>query len=56
MAIAVRESHRRGCAPVMLPLADRSLRIIPRPSRMYNKKPIFGRENYIDQVLSQKKD
>ena len=56
MAIAVRESHRRGCVPVALPLADRSLRIIPRPSRMYNKKPIFGREKYMDQVLSQKKD
>lgn len=56
MAIAVRESHRRGCAPVALPLADRSLRIIPKPSRMYNKKPIFGREKYMDQVLSHKKD
>ncbi|MEE3258552.1 MAG: Gfo/Idh/MocA family oxidoreductase [Candidatus Latescibacterota bacterium] len=56
MAIALRESHRRGCVPVSLPLIDRSMRIIPSPSRMYNKKPIFGREKYMDQVLSHKKD
>ena len=38
MAIAIRESHRRSHAPVKLPLEDRSLRLIPHPSRMYNKK------------------
>ena len=56
MAIALRESHRQGYAPVKLPLVDRNLRIIPSPARMYNKKPIFGREKYMDQVLSHKKD
>ena len=56
MAIALRESHRQGCVPVALPLVDRSLRIIPSLSRMYNKKPIFGREKYMDQVLAHKKD
>ena len=56
MAIALRESHRQGCAPVKLPMVDRNLRIIPSPARMYNKKPIFGREKYMDQVLSHKKD
>ena len=29
MAIAIRESHRKGYAPVRLPLADRSLRLLP---------------------------
>ena len=56
MAIGLRESHRQGCAPVRLPLTDRNLRIIPSPGRMYNKKPIFGREQYMHQVLSHKKD
>jgi len=56
VAIALRESHRRGCAPVALPLSDRSLRLIPKPSRMYNKKQIFGHEQYMDQVRSHKKD
>lgn len=52
MAIALRQSHRRGCVPVALPLSDRSLRIIPTPSRMYNKKPILGSEAYMAQVRS----
>lgn len=56
MAIALRESHRQGCVPVSLPLVDRSLRIIPSPSRMYNKKPIFGHDKYMSQVLAHKKD
>ena len=33
IAIALRESHRRGNVPVQLPLEDRSLRIIPIPLR-----------------------
>jgi predicted dehydrogenase len=56
IAIALRESHRRGCVPISLPFADRGLRIVPSPGRMYNKKPIYGREKYMDQVLAHKKD
>lgn len=50
MAIAIRESHRRGHAPVKLPLADRSLRLIPHPSRMYNKKEVLGRAAYAKEI------
>ena len=50
MAIAIRESHRRGHAPVKLPLEDRSLRLFPHPSRMYNKKEVFGREAYAKEI------
>ena len=50
MAIAIRESHRRGHAPVKLPLEDRSLRLIPHPSRMYNKKEVYGREAYAKEI------
>ncbi len=55
MAIAIRESHRRGHAPVKLPLADRGLRLFARKSRMENKKPIFGRNAYMKQVSSHKR-
>ena len=55
MAIAIRESHRGGHAPVKLPLADRTLRLFARKSRMENKKPIFGREAYMKQVSSHKR-
>ena len=54
MAIALRESHRQGHAPVKLPLADRSLRLFPKKSRMDNKKPQLGRENYMPQIESKK--
>lgn len=50
MAIAIRESHRRGHAPVKLPLEDRSLRLFPHPSRMYNKKEVLGREAYAKEI------
>lgn len=52
LAIALRESHRCGHAPVRLPLADRSLRIVPHPSRMENKKQILGYETYMKQLGS----
>ena len=56
IAIALRESHRQGCVPVALPLVDRNLRILPSPSRMHNKKPILGHEQYMKQVLAHKRD
>ena len=50
MAIALRESHRRGHVPVQLPLVDRSSRIIPLPGRWLNKKEVYGREWYAKQI------
>ena len=56
MAIAIRESHRQGHAPVRLPLKDRSLRMIPSRSRWQYKKPQMGREAYMTQIAAQVKD
>ncbi len=50
IAIALRESHRRGHAPVKLPLADRSLKIVPVPARWLNKKEVYGREWYAKEM------
>ena len=50
IAIALRESHRRGHAPVKLPLEDRSLKIIPVPARWLNKKEVYGAEWYAEQI------
>lgn len=50
MAIAIRESHRRGHEAIKFPLADRSLRLIPVPSRMHNKKEVMGRQAYAKQI------
>ena len=50
IAIALRESHRRGRAPVKPPLADRSLKIIPVPARWLNKKEVYGAEWYAEQI------
>ena len=50
IAIALRESHRRGHAPVKLPLENRSLKIIPVPARWLNKKEVYGREWYAKEM------
>jgi predicted dehydrogenase len=50
MAIAIRQSHRRGHAPVELPLQDRDLQLIPVPSRMYSKKDVMGRHDYAREI------
>jgi predicted dehydrogenase len=50
IAVAIRESHRRGHAPLQLPLADRSLGLWPGKWRMENKKPILGQEAYMEQM------
>lgn len=52
LAIAIRESHRRDHAAVRLPLEDRSLQMVPGPSRMDNKKPILGHGAYMEQLGS----
>lgn len=55
MSIAVRESARRGHAPVALPLEDRSLTMYPERMRWHYKKGILGREAYMQQLAGQKK-
>ena len=52
LSIALRESHRRNHAPVKLPVEDRSLKIIPVPARWLNKKEVYGREWYAEQIGS----
>lgn len=54
MSIAVRESHRRGHAPLSLPLSDRSLAMYPERMRWHYKKTIFGRKAYMEQMAGQK--
>ncbi len=55
IAIGLRESHRQGHAPVRFPLEDRTLKIMPHDWRYLNKKPLWGREKYMPQVLGQTK-
>jgi predicted dehydrogenase len=50
LAIALRQSHRQGHAPVKLPLEDRSLTLYPRKSRLENKKPDIGPKEYIELI------
>ena len=52
IGIALRESHRRGHAPVKLPLEDRSLEVVPVPRRMENKKETLGEAEYAKQIGS----
>ena len=56
LAIALRESERRGFTPVKVPLADRGLQILPAASRMYWKKEVHGEEWYAEQMANQKRD
>ena len=56
IAIGLRESHRRGHAPVRFPLEDRNLRMIPHASRMNYKKLQVGREAYMRQMANQVQD
>ena len=56
IAIALRESHRRGQVPVALPLEDRSLTMYPQRTRWHYKKTIMGREAYMDQLAQQKRE
>ena len=56
LAIALRESHRRGHAPVKLPLSDRSLKLYPKKARLENKKPDIGAREYIELISSTMKE
>ena len=50
VAIALRESARRGGTPVKLPLEDRSLVMYPEKWRWHYKKDLWGREKYMGQM------
>ena len=51
MAIALRESARRGGVPQPLPLADRSSQIEPHPGRLFSKKGgALTLENYAQEI------
>ena len=50
MAIALRESHRKGHVPVSLPLDDRTLRLYPERGRWHYKKDVHGVEWYREQM------
>jgi hypothetical protein len=50
IAIALRESARRGGATVTLPLTDRSLAFFPEKSRWHYKKSVYGRDWYMEQL------
>ncbi|MBM3933910.1 MAG: hypothetical protein FJ319_06355 [SAR202 cluster bacterium] len=52
IAIAFRESHRRGHAPVKLPIQDRSQKIVPVDRRLKNKKETMGEAAYKESISS----
>lgn len=56
LAIALRESERRGFTPVRLPLEDRSLQIMAAATRMHYKRKIRGDAWYTAQLARQKRD
>ena len=50
IAVALRESARRGNVPVKLPIEDRSIMMYPRRSRWNYKKDIHGADWYREQM------
>ncbi len=55
ICIAMRESHRKGHAPIKLPLEDRSLTMLPETYRWHYKKDVLGRERYMEDMAQHKK-
>ena len=56
ICIGLRESARRGKAPVAFPIEDRSLTMYPQRSRWNYKKELMGHDAYMDALASRKKD
>jgi predicted dehydrogenase len=56
IAIAMRESARRGGEPVKLPLEDRSLTMYPQNSRWNYKKEFMGQDAYAEALSNLKKE
>ena len=50
VAMAMRESARRGRVPVKLPLEDRSVTLMPQRYRWDNKKLLHGEEWYAEEI------
>ncbi|MBM3933216.1 MAG: Gfo/Idh/MocA family oxidoreductase [SAR202 cluster bacterium] len=55
LAIALRESARRGNAPVRLSLQDRSLKMYPEFGRWNYKKEVYGHDKYMEGIAAMKK-
>ncbi len=55
LAIAVRESHRRGIVKVNLPLEDRELKIIPSARRYVGRRECEGTEAFMEFVKGYKR-
>ena len=56
VAIAVRESHRRGVVRVDLPLRDRGLRLIPSLRRYIGRRESEGTEAFLAHIRDHKQD
>ena len=54
LAIAVRESHRRGIVKVKLLLADRELKIIPSARRYVGRRQSEGTESFLESIENHK--
>ncbi len=52
IAIGFRESHRSGFSSVRFPIQDRSLKVVPKPARLLNKKEVYGEEAYAEMISS----
>ncbi|MBM3933550.1 MAG: Gfo/Idh/MocA family oxidoreductase [SAR202 cluster bacterium] len=50
ISIAMRESARRNHSPVRLPLVSRNYRMLPEKYRWMNKKELYGKEWYAEQI------
>jgi len=50
IAVAIRESARRGSAPVKLPIEDRNIMMYPAVWRWHYSKDVFGAEWYREQM------
>jgi len=55
LAIAVRESHRRGIVKVALPLEDRGLKIIPSSRRYIGRRASDGTAAFLDSIKGHKR-
>jgi len=56
IALALRESHRRGHTEVSLPLEDRNLVMYPEKMRWHYKKDLYGSEWYAQQMANAKRE
>ena len=56
ITIAMRESARQGHNAVKLPLEDRSLTLMPEKYRWMNKKELYGKEWYAQQIAQATRD